>query len=242
MHIAICDDNVADRKQLERLLGRESDARKSETGVFYTDSFGVGSQLFPKRKSYDLFFIDIVEDTENGLEFALNLCADGVTAPIVLCSSKLDYSSLVKELKAYPDNILFLNKPIIKKELSELLDKAVVISENQVPTIELRHQNETYYVLEDDIVYAETDKQFVNVYLKDGTCVPILTDIYNFFELICMYTHFALISTKTIVNAVYVEKYSPFKVSLKSGLSFPATFVGVKDLKTALKYIEDENS
>ena len=27
MHIAICDDNVADRKQLERLLKRESDKR-----------------------------------------------------------------------------------------------------------------------------------------------------------------------------------------------------------------------
>lgn len=25
MHIAVCDDNVADRKQLERLLKRESD-------------------------------------------------------------------------------------------------------------------------------------------------------------------------------------------------------------------------
>ena len=27
MHIAICDDNIADRKQTERLLGRESDRR-----------------------------------------------------------------------------------------------------------------------------------------------------------------------------------------------------------------------
>ena len=34
MHIAICDDNVADRKQLERLLCRESDKRKADTGVF----------------------------------------------------------------------------------------------------------------------------------------------------------------------------------------------------------------
>ena len=31
MHIAICDDNVADRKQLERLLKRESEKRKSTT-------------------------------------------------------------------------------------------------------------------------------------------------------------------------------------------------------------------
>ena len=37
MHIAICDDNIADRKQLERLLDRESDRRKGTSGVFFYD-------------------------------------------------------------------------------------------------------------------------------------------------------------------------------------------------------------
>ena len=45
MHIAICDDNVADRKQLERLLKRESDKRASSTGIIYADSFGNASAL-----------------------------------------------------------------------------------------------------------------------------------------------------------------------------------------------------
>ena len=40
MHIAICDDNIADRKQLERLLKRESDKRKAKTGLLFADSFG----------------------------------------------------------------------------------------------------------------------------------------------------------------------------------------------------------
>ena len=31
MHVAICDDNVADRRQLERLLKRESDKRSADT-------------------------------------------------------------------------------------------------------------------------------------------------------------------------------------------------------------------
>ena len=34
LHIAICDDNAADRRQLERLLGRESEKRARDTGVF----------------------------------------------------------------------------------------------------------------------------------------------------------------------------------------------------------------
>ena len=39
MHLAVCDDNIADRKQMERLLGRESDRRLNTTGVLYVDSF-----------------------------------------------------------------------------------------------------------------------------------------------------------------------------------------------------------
>ncbi len=38
MHLAICDDHMADRKQMERLLGRESDRRMNTTGVLYVDS------------------------------------------------------------------------------------------------------------------------------------------------------------------------------------------------------------
>ena len=35
MHIAICDDNVADRKHLERLLSRESDKRAGTPNILY---------------------------------------------------------------------------------------------------------------------------------------------------------------------------------------------------------------
>ena len=40
MHVAICDDNVADRKHLERLLSRESDKRAGTTNILYIDSYG----------------------------------------------------------------------------------------------------------------------------------------------------------------------------------------------------------
>ena len=240
MHIAICDDNVADRKQLERLLSRESDARMTQSGVFYTDSFGEGAMLFPKRKSYDLFFIDLVEDSENGLDFALDLCAEGVTAPIVLCSSKHNYAEKASELGKYPSNLLFLNKPILKAELSAVLDKAVILEKDQPPTIEIRHKSETYYVFEDDIVYVKADKLYVDVFLKDGTEVPVYDSLNNFNAVLRGFTHFAQINKNTTINIVYVEKSSPFKVTLKSGLSFPLAAFGRRNLRIATGYLENE--
>ncbi|MCR4788463.1 MAG: response regulator [Lachnospiraceae bacterium] len=241
MHIAICDDNVADRKQLERLLSRESDKRKEQSGVFYTDSFGEGAMLYPKRKSYDLIFIDLVEENENGLDFALDLCAEGVTCPIVLCSSRHDYAHKAEELINYPSNLLFLNKPIIKAELSAVLDKAVELEKDQPPTIEIRHKSETYYVFEDDIVYVKAEKLYVNVFLKDGTEVPVYDTLWNFYSSLRDFTHFAFINNFTVINAVYVEKNSPFKVTLKSGLSFPLTALGRRSLRIAAENIRKEN-
>ena len=46
MHIAVMDDNIADRKQLERLLDRESDRRIQTTGNLYIDSFVALESLF----------------------------------------------------------------------------------------------------------------------------------------------------------------------------------------------------
>ena len=238
MHIAICDDNVADRKQLERLLGRESDKRMAVSGVFYTDSFGVGSQLFPKRMSYDLFFIDMVEDTMSGLDFAIRLCNEGITMPIVLCSSNIDYEAKSKELERLPDNILFIKKPILKAELSDVLDKAVLIEQNKEKTIEIRHNTDTYYVKEDELVYIEQDGRYMKVHLKDGKEVSVLDSIFNFYESMSDFTHFATISSKILVNATYVDKNTPFKVTLKNGIKIPSTPVGYSDLKILINTLK----
>ena len=48
MHVALCDDNTADRKQSERLLQRESLNRISVTGPLYVDSYGNAESLLNK--------------------------------------------------------------------------------------------------------------------------------------------------------------------------------------------------
>ena len=117
MHIAICDDNIADRKQLERLLKRESDKRKAKTGLLFADSFGDCRILSTNHMQYDLFFLDMTASAPDGLTFALQLAENGVTAPIVLCSSKINYKEKASALSGIPDSILYLDKTIITSEL-----------------------------------------------------------------------------------------------------------------------------
>lgn len=56
MHIAVLADNIADRKQTERLLDRANSALASEIGTLYVDSFGDESSFLPVCMKYDLSF------------------------------------------------------------------------------------------------------------------------------------------------------------------------------------------
>ncbi len=241
MHIAICDDNVADRKQLERLLKRESEKRKSTTGLIYTDSFGNSTILSKNHMQYDLFFIDMTTEKPDGLTFALELIKSGVSVPIVLCSSKINYPEQMNPLNPCPSNIMHLKKPIKTAELSDTLDRAQVLCEKRVPAIELRSETETYYVTEDDIVYALTEGRYVHVYLKDGRKVILLTNMFNFYDEIYMFNHFVLINDHALFNIAYMQKYSPFAVMLKDGTKIKSTPFAVKYIKYALQTYQAEN-
>lgn len=240
MHIAVCDDNIADRKQLERLLKRESDKRKAATGLIYTDSFGHGESLRKNAKQYDLFLIDLTDEAEDGLAFALALIQGGVTAPIVLCSSKINYLTGMNALSPCPGNLLHIQKPIQTRELTALLDQALLLQEDMIPTIELRSETETYYVLEDDIVYGIAAGNYVHVFLKDGRKVVMLTDMFNFFDQISMYSHMVMINDKSMFNIVYMEKYSSFKVTLTDGTQLKSTPLATKYIKSALALYNEE--
>lgn len=233
MHIAVCDDNVAERKQLERLLGRESDRRKADTGVFYTDSYGDSKALMRNPMSYDLFFLDTAADETDVLAIARKLREAGVTAPIVLCSSETDCLSKTEPEKSA--GFMYLTKPVATAELTALLDHAVSMQQNRVPTIELRSGKDTFYVREDDIVYALSEGVHVNVFLKNGNMLPISTTMDNFYNGISMYTHMLLLTEKSMINIVYLEKYSPFKVTLKDGTTVKSSPLSQKYIKSALQ-------
>lgn len=240
MHIAVCDDNVADRKQLERLLKRESDKRQNTSGHLYTESFGNSDTLIKNPMQYDLFFLDMTEVEPDGFAVALSLIEAGVNAPIVLCSSKIDYLEKMNTLTPCPSNLLHLSKAIETSELSAIIDKALELRDQKIPAIELRSETETYYVTEDDIVYAVMEGNYVRVHLADGRIVPLLTTMYNFFDQVSMYSHMVLLNEYGMFNIAYMKKYSLFKVTLQNGIELKSSLFAAQDIKSALQLYHAE--
>ena len=125
MHLAVCDDNFADRKQTERLLDRESDKRISTTGNLYADSFGAEEAFFAAPRQYDFFMIDIAGEASLSVDIARKLREMGIKVPICFLRNAAEFAGI----EEMPENILFLEKPIKVAELTSLIDEVIKLLE-----------------------------------------------------------------------------------------------------------------
>lgn len=217
MHVAICDDNGADRKQLERLLKRESDKRAATTGVLYVDSYGNVDALLANALMYDVFYVDIcltpgvsVSDVVDGLR------KKGSTAPIVLCSSKINYRE-----QSFPENVFFLDKAIKVSELSESIDQALAIKDSAPSVLELRDEEGTIYVTEDEILYAVAKGRVVLVTLTNGRTKPLRTDLLNLFsQWAANHDCFVPPTNRFILNCNHIKKLGFASATMSDGKKF----------------------
>lgn len=253
MHIAVCDDNIADRKQMERLLGRASDRRIHTTGVFYIDSFGNVEAVMHAPMLYNAFFIDMTSGPVNGFQLARKLIDAGVTAPIVLCVSTINYRAVIDAAIAEvpPDGvensnhdilrrqlksqIQYLNKPIRVAELDEMLDYCIEQKSKTIPTIELRGEKDTLYVYEDEIMYAEKDGNFAHVSLTEGRQIDILSTMRNLYTQVADFDHFFPISEQVFINISFVEKLTLLKLTMRDGHSFTVSPLELSLVRKALE-------
>lgn len=217
MHVAICDDNGADRKQMERLLKRESDRRASTTGVLYVDSFGNVDALLANALMYDVFYVDVcmtpgvsVSDLIEGL------AKKGSKAPVVLCCSKINYRE-----QTFPENVFFLDKAIKVAELSESIDKALSIKAAAPVLIELRDETGTIYVTDEEILYAISKGRSVQVTLTEGRTHLLRTDLYNLYsQWAAVHDCFLPPAGHFILNCRHVKKLGALTATMTDGKTF----------------------
>ncbi|MGN0401961.1 MAG: hypothetical protein ACI4HQ_06835 [Acetatifactor sp.] len=219
MHIALCDDNVADRKQFERLIKKESVRRAAEQEGIFLDAFGSAASLLANPMQYDVFFIDqCLTPDVTGSDIAGALLSRGITVPIVLCCSKINYRQ-----ETFPDNVIFMDKPIKAGELSSVLDYALHILEQAVPPIELRAEENTCYLTEPDILYAIEKGGRMEVHLKSKDILFIRDNARNLFSQLGRFPVFFCPTSKVILNGRYLTRVGHFRIEMADGSTFRIT-------------------
>lgn len=218
MHVAVCDDNVADRRQMERLLKRDSDVRSKTSEGLFVDSYGNTEALLANPMQYDIFFIDICKtEGVTGTDVARRLLDAGIQASIVMCCSDIDYRR-----EGLAESVRYLNKAIRADELKAELDRADEQKKNAVPLIELRQDKDTIYVTEEDIMYGVRKGKYVQIHLADGRIIPINSNISRLFGQWEHFDPFLAPTSKMIVNCRHIAKIGAFSFTMTDGTMCPA--------------------
>lgn len=217
MHIAICDDNIADRKHLERLLGRESDKRAGTPDLLYVDSFGDSKALLRSNPTmYDLFFLDLVETPTVAAETVTALLDTGVKNPMCMCTSKIDYHQLTN----LPEGTLFLEKPYHVDKIEEVLAKAQDWKDHKAQALEFRSTEGTVYVVREDILYGYTEGENIHVFKTDGTYFELTGHPFEFFENFRAYPEFFIDTGNFICNMEHLTRHTLFQLTMDDGKVF----------------------
>ena len=233
LNIALCDTNFADRKQMERLLERESDKRLNSC-VFYMDTYGSKDALLDNPRVYDAYFLDMPDESYSAYDLAKDIQAKGILSPIIFCNSSIDYRQCGDLLP----NSVFINKPIVVSELSLILDEIIIQKQEQyIPTVELRNATEVFYLTEKEIVYCENrpKERKILLHLHNGSTREADTNIQNFFTELIPFEVFFMVNKSIIANARYVKKISLLGITMQNGETFRLTYT-----YTSLKYIREK--
>lgn len=223
LSIALFDTNFGERKQMERLLDRESD-RRGETCSIYTTTFGNKDTLLNTQRIYDAYFLDIPDDSYSAYDLAKDLRLKDIASPIIFLCSSMNYRECGRELS----NTFFMDKPVLVADLTAMTEELLQQkAENYVPSIEIRDITKTHYLTEREIVYCENSKRTRNItiHLQDGSTMFAENDIDNFLSELEPLGQFFMANNHVIVNARYVDKTTFFRVYLKSGKSFKRSYL-----------------
>lgn len=160
--IAICDDNKAQIKELNRLLEMWSADKPFDLNI--DEYISAESFLFGySDKPCDILLLDIEMSGINGMELARKLRANNDMLPIVFITGYSDYISEGYDVEA----LHYFIKPINESKLFAVLDKFTqrnTVSEQII----LLCGSETLRISPELITYVEAQGRRTAVHLSDG--------------------------------------------------------------------------
>lgn len=213
--VAVCDDYLPVCSQIEDVLV----SIFNELSIKYDiDIFNSGKVLCDEmlRTNYDIVFLDIQLPEMNGVDIGgyIRDKLKNEVVQIAYISAREEYAM---ELFDYRP-INFLVKPITYEKIRKVIDKYLVISEQDNHIFTYKKGYEFFKIPMSDILYFENNNRKVSIVTKDSVdeFYDSMENIYSVVKL----NKFLFIHKSTIVNYRYIKKLSYEQVIMTDGRVF----------------------
>jgi len=217
MRIAIVDDSVPDRESLRRRLNIQLSRLAMHAGI-YEFTCGMEFLFAAEKERFDLVFLDIYLENENGVDTARKLRSFDKDCLLVFTTASTDYALDGFRVRATH----YLVKPYSMEELADLLDEVVKRLPAQDKYIEVSAVGGAVRLRFSEILYAEHYRHQIHIHTADGQKTVIRQTFREFTENLSD-ERFFLCGRGMMINLEYAEDFDGADFILKNGERLPVS-------------------
>ncbi len=197
MIIGICEDNAQMRAELKQEI------EKQQTDVLLQIySFDSAEAMLQSKLAFDLVFLDIeLNGSMTGLELAKQLQDQLLDLMLVFVSGHTQYISSAFRLRTFQ----FLLKPLDHQLFREEFARCIAQYRLVHDVFHLQQSGDQIDIPMKEIVYLESDKRKIKVYLKDGQIYEMYGKISEYEQVLSDY-YFIRTHKSFLVNCRYIKK------------------------------------
>lgn len=231
----IVDDEPLALRQLRSYISRTSD-RLELVGSFNS---AISAREFLSSNSVDLIFCDINMPELSGIEFISSMQSEDGAAPMVIFTTahseyaidgfRLDAVDYLLKPFPFADferaaqraySLFMLRRGQGHDSGSEIVTDDLESADDLDGTISIKADYKTSLIKLSDIIYLESESEYVRLHLCNARPITTLVRLKNM-EALLPSAHFTRIHRSYIVNLHYVKSYERGKVYLSEECDLP---------------------
>ena len=214
LKFAICDDEKEYLQTVEKMIA-EYEAVSDK--MIEVCSFENPSDLLDSIENgaqYDAYILDIYMPGITGMSLASHLRSININSPLIFLTSSADHA-----VEAFGVNAThYLLKPYTKEQFFVAMDKAIAQLHISKPENILFKVDDGYHTVSTrEILYCETDNNYQQIHLKNGTVLRVRMTASGLYEQLKKYESFCQCGRSYILGLRHIKKLSTDTAVLKNG-------------------------
>ena len=229
LNIAIVDDTLSDRLRLKSFIQNRFALSKHKLGEIITCSSGEEFLKCFEPKIFQIVFMDIIMNTLNGVETALQLRAEDTELLIVFITTSREYA-----FDAFPVHPFdYVLKPYSKKDVSKVLDEALRFFTASDPAVRIKSARSECTIPLRLISSVVSNNHTVEIRLTDGKTISSTMTFRQAEKLFADDSRFLLCNRGIIVNMSEISAQEEGVFIMKNGTRYPIRVTGQSKIKAA---------